>query len=116
MCFFSLSDYNLQVSALRELIAQETSLPLERLKLVLKGKTLVDRHKDEADSVKLVEGGMLSKHVFMSPSKGGVWTSLFVTIFLWWVMIRQILSLLWLRPKLLQSMSKIGMVLTMTRN
>lgn len=46
----------IEVAALRALIAQETSLPLERLKLVLKGKTLLDTHKDQATLVKLVDG------------------------------------------------------------
>ncbi|KAI5074344.1 hypothetical protein GOP47_0010305 [Adiantum capillus-veneris] len=46
----------LQVATLRELISKETSLPIERLKLVYKGKTLLDKYKDDSTSVKLTDG------------------------------------------------------------
>ena len=49
----------IQVSALRALVAEETSLPLERLKLIYKGKTLLDLNKDEPVSVKLIHGGIV---------------------------------------------------------
>lgn len=47
---------NIQVSALRALIAQETSLPLERLKLVLKGRTLHDMSDTQLAFVKFADG------------------------------------------------------------
>ncbi|MCO5590713.1 hypothetical protein L7F22_044688 [Adiantum nelumboides] len=47
---------NIQVATLRELIAQETSLPLESLKLVFTGKTLLDKYNAEPTSVKLTDG------------------------------------------------------------
>jgi hypothetical protein len=47
-----------KVSALRALVAKETTLPLERLKLIFKGKTLLDHDKAEAVFINLVDGGV----------------------------------------------------------